>query len=416
MLDNHAVSQLVQQEIKKLVSEKVSEATAQEQWILDLEKQIVDFVQARIVAKFSNIQTVPDLITTVEQSVERLFEQGFIPGIDKVVDNKLLEQAIDQAVEQLVSNTIDNLTVSKKWQDKIQNIVNQKMVEKIASKLREVDIHQQIEHAVGEHKDSIVNTIRDELHSEGITDKASQVQLSVMDGFVVVENELVSSYLTSTKDASIGGDLTVSGDLAIKGRINTDNPNWNELATSIGDKAYDRVVSELTDHLTTTITDDIKRGVNIQHVKVGNQALLADGKLADTVVASNLETVGTIKNLRTEGRLGINTQNPDSALTLWDDEVQISIGKQSKNSAFIGTNKKQKIAFGTNRENSIEINDNGEVWVKNIRVGRNSIAFTKDGVPGYEGTKGDVVFNINYTKDQPFAWMCLGAYRWAEIR
>ena len=34
----------------------------------------------------------------------------------------------------------------------------------------------------------------------------------------------------------------------------------------------------------------------------------------------------------------------------------------------------------------------------------------------YPGAKGDLVFNTNYKQDAPFAWICLGAFRWSELK
>ena len=94
-----------------------------DRWCLSCAKaQITKFVQDRIVARFSNISTVPDLIATVESSVEKMFEDGFVPNIEHMVDNTLLVQAVDQAIEKLVTKTVDQLVFDPNWIQKIQSM------------------------------------------------------------------------------------------------------------------------------------------------------------------------------------------------------------------------------------------------------------------------------------------------------
>jgi hypothetical protein len=116
-----------------------------------------------------------------------------------------------------------------------------------------------------------------------------------------------------------------------------------------------------------------------------------------------------------KNRLGINTQDPDSALSVWDEEVNVNAGKFSKNTGFIGTGRKQNLVLGTNRQNHLEIDADGLTTVQRLRVGRNNIAWGTE-VPNYSGTKGDIVFNLNVGPDTPFAWACLGAFRWQSLK
>lgn len=415
MLDPNAIAQLVEQEIRNTVKTQVDQAVSQEEWLRDLENQIVEFVQARIVARFSNISTVPDLVQTVEHSVQKLFADGFVPDIDHLIDTNLLTQAVDQAVENLVATTINDLTLDSRWTDKVQNLVTQKMSEKLFSSLRDIDLNQKLESIVLENKNILVDSLRTEFFSTGIRDEATATQLTVMDGIVVVEDELATNKVTVINDTSIGGDLTVTGDLAIKGRINTDSPNWNELADRIGKQTYAQIKNDFRHDLVTDLLEETKRGIDFSSVKINGEPLVKDGELANTVRISSLTRVGKLDNLRVKGRLGINTDNPDSALTIWDEEINLGFGKQKSNTAYIGTNKKQALNIGVNQQSTIEINSDGDLWVKNLQIGRNKIGHSTQ-APGYEGAKGDIIFNINYKEGAPFAWICLGAYRWAELK
>ena len=72
MLKEDAVEKLVQKEVKRQVENQVAQAINDPEWVIDLESEITKFVQDRIVARFSNISTVPDLVATVESSVEKM--------------------------------------------------------------------------------------------------------------------------------------------------------------------------------------------------------------------------------------------------------------------------------------------------------------------------------------------------------
>ena len=82
MLKEDAIEKLVKAEVKRQVELQVSQAIGSTEWIDELENKIVDFVQKRITARFSNIQTLPDLVDTVKDSVQNLFENGFVPNIN----------------------------------------------------------------------------------------------------------------------------------------------------------------------------------------------------------------------------------------------------------------------------------------------------------------------------------------------
>ena len=139
------------------------------------------------------------------------------------------------------------------------------------------------------------------------------------------------------------------------------------------------------------------------------------------VVKTNIEQVGTLKNLQVgteltvdNKRIGINTTAPRSALSVWDSEIELDIGRRSQNTAQIGTSKAHDLTFITNNKEQLKIDKDGLVSVDKLRVGRNRIQ-THSGTPGWSGAKGDIVFNYNYKPGGAFAWICLGDYRWQEL-
>src|SRR6056300_179558 len=111
MLDQNALSELVQKEIKN----EIEQVVKQTNWADQIEQQVVRHVQDRITAKFSNIESMPDLIATVEKSVEKLFADGFVPDVSSFVNTKKLQKSVDIATENLVKETLDNLTIDPEW-------------------------------------------------------------------------------------------------------------------------------------------------------------------------------------------------------------------------------------------------------------------------------------------------------------
>ena len=428
MLDATQLAQLVEKEIKTAVAQQVQQAVEQTEWITDLENQITQFVQDRITARFSNIGTMPDLVDTVEKSVGKMFEQGFVPDLESYVDSVKIQQTVDQAVEQFVSNTIDSLTIDPQWIKKIETLVEQKTAERMVHRIRDIDVNVEMQKVLFTHKDTILDELTKKFSSTGITDQATSLQLTVMDGVVVVESETVTHDLTVERNTILKGDVLIKGNLGVQGKINTDNETWQELSTHVGNITYDRIKNDFAQELIKTVIDTAKQGIDINSVTVDGSPLLSGDTLGRGVTKSSLKQLGTLDTLNVNGlvnlhdtvhvvknRVGINTEDPDSALTIWDEEVNVNAGKFSKNTGFIGTGRKQNLVLGTNRQNHLEIDADGLTTIQKLRVGRNNISWGTE-VPNYSGTKGDIVFNLNAGPETPFAWSCLGAFRWQSLR
>ena len=114
-------------------------------------------------------------------------------------------------------------------------------------------------------------------------------------------------------------------------------------------------------------------------------------------------------------RLGINTETPEMALSVWDEEVSVIIGKHKAKQAYIGTSRDSGVAIGVNRVPHIEIDTDGLTTIKKLRVGLHKISHDSL-VPGWAGTRGDLVFNTSPGPDKVFAWVCLGAHKWQTLK
>jgi len=408
MLKEDAVQKLVEKEVKAQVQEQVVQAINDPEWVIELENKITKFVQDRIVARFSNISTVPDLIATVESSVEKMFKNGFVPNIEHMVSDTLLTQAVDQAVENLVTKTVNSLAFEPKWQEKINTQIARETGDRITRGLTETNVYDTLRDVVLDNK----SIIHEDLNREVL----------IQDGIIVVQNHLATETLNTESDVNVGGALVVDGDLAVKGRISLSNVSFDELSDTIEKNAIDKLKKEFIGETSNTIRKQIQDGLNVKNIMVRGESLVNDDRLSSGVTKTAIQELGTLKNLQVgtelsvdNKRVGINTNAPRSALSIWDSEIEIDIGRRRQNTAQIGTSKAHNLSLITNNQEQVTIDKDGLVSVKKIRVGRN-IIMTHNETPGWSGAKGDIVFNYNYRPGDAFAWLCLGAFRWHELK
>ena len=421
MLDNMSLDSLIEQQIKTVVEARVQAILAQPEWIDNLEQRITKYAQDRIVGRFANISTVPDLIDAVQGSVRKLFDQGHVPGLETYVSPSKITQAIDNGIQALVNAAIDNLVIDTEWQNKIERSVNHIMTMRLSDRLSSIDINSLIVSHIDAGIDRWQDRLKRDFHTNGISDQASNIELTVLDGVVVVERDFVA------KNIQVEQDLIVNN-LVVSGVINTDNRSWNELKDVISQQVLTATTEQWRQDLVDQVVLESRTaGINFDSVMVDDLPLIENKTLSAAVVDSHLQSIGTLRDLRVAGtaqfgqtmqvsgrRVGINTQDPEMALAVWDEEVSIIAGKLSKQQAFVGTARLQNLAIGVNRTPQIEIDVDGLTTIKQLRLGRHRISHAGT-VPGYSGTRGDLVLNSDPKPGTPFAWVCLGAFQWQSL-
>lgn len=423
MLDPTAVTQLIEQQIAKSVDNQVIESLADKEWMKSIEDRLVKYAQDRILGKFTNSSALPELVEAVKTSVSDLFDQGKIPNIQTYVDPTVIKQTIDSAVQQTVDIYLTELASDPDWIEKIQKLADHWLVQKTLDQLKSTDLRPIIKEYINEAAKEIETSLGSKLTTPGIQDIASQLELTVMDDHVVIENSLTA------KNLQVIEGLTVDK-LAVTGTINTNNRSWDTLAENISQKTLNKLTDEWRSQLVKDVADSISQsGIDFDNVTLDNEPLLKNGNLNHNIVNSNLQTVGKLKDLTVTGcaqlnntvtvnprRLGINTQDPESALSIWDEEVSLLAGKFKDNTAQFGTSKKQGLNLVVNRNPAVEIDAEGVTAIKKLKVGVWSISFAPQ-VPNYSGARGDIVFNSNPgPTNSAFAWVCLGTFQWKTLR
>lgn len=337
-----------------------------------------------------------------------------------------ISSTVDEHIREYVGNIIRELSLDAAWINKIEQQINDNISRKFSQKLTIVDINsliaQSMDDAITRYYD------RQPKKQTGISDQAQQPELIVSDQTVTIHNELKTSRLTVDRDAVVSGSLTVQN-IAIRGAINTDNKSWQQLVSDLSNNTLAKLNEEWRHQLVAEVKKEITdAGINFHEVNIAGASLIKDGHLNDSITTSNLRSVGALDQLCVRGavdmcdslsirnkRIGINTQHPDMALSVWDEEVALAFGKHKQQTAYLGTLKPQAMVIGINRQPAIDINEQGRVTVNHLTVGRHRVCHEPE-IPNYSGTKGDIVFNSNPRGDGVWAWQCLGAFKWTPLR
>ena len=339
------------------------------------------------------------------------------------LDPVSIQQIVDQAVEDKIISAIETLAQDPAWLEKIERQINQAVIQRTVSQLSQTDVNTVIQQYLDQNMARFKQLFFTQFETVGIKDQSTTCQLTVMDDTTVVENQL------TTRDLDVVGTTTIK-DLIVKGSINTDNRSWNELKDHVSELTLKKITDDWKKQLVAQAMEQIKNaGIDFENVTVGGQQLISGSSLSSHITESNLQRIGNLQNLRVLGeasfykntlnvvnkRIGINTETPEMALSVWDEEVSVVIGKNKAKQAYIGTNRDNSVAIGVNRVPQIELEVDGLTTIKKLRVGLHRISHDVM-VPGYSGTRGDIVFNSSPGSDNVFAWVCLGGHRWQELK
>lgn len=421
MIDNTNIADLVQAEIRQAVDRYVHAVLADQQWQHAMEQRITDWVRDRITARFQNVTAMPDLVEVIRHQVTELFDRGHVPGVADYVDPQLITRTIDSAVQQLVVSSLDQLVEDAAWIDKIQQHVELNMSARISQRLSETDINSVIAQEVARNAERWRHELSREFRSTGIHDDATQLELVISDGAVVARSGLAC-------DTLLAQHSVTTRDLVVTGTVNTDCQAWDELAGVVAERTHDLLGERWQQQLTQQVLDLAREsGIDFGEITVRGAPLVQGDRLNSAITHSSLQRVGVLQDLTVSGatrlahtmdvrdrRVGINTDNPDMALSVWDEEVSVSIGKTSKDRAWIGSNRQHALDIGVNRRRAITIEPDGLVVMDRVRLDRWRISFG-NAVPNHSGTRGDIVFNHDPRPGTPLAWQCLGGFQWQAV-
>ena len=270
--------------------------------------------------------------------------------------------------------------------------------------------------------DNVKGGIIENFSSTGIDDRATGVAVTILDHATVVENNLF------TQDLTVEGTATINGNLNVTGTVNEDSEFYRNLINSATTAALSNMDRGLFDSYSALVFERIKtEGLNLTKIKLNDAEVIADNRLGSTIINSNLQTLGLLKELQVVGesifaetlyvtpkRVGINTIEPSGALAIWDQEVEIVAVKKSADTGSFGTPRQQRLVLTANGKDNVVLETDGSATINELRMG--SMKFSAAAQPpNYVGERGHVVWNTNPNPGGPMGWICLGATNWANF-
>ncbi len=332
-----------------------------------------------------------------------------------VIENKLVAQQLE-----IKGNVVIDGNVTIHGDMPLDNAIINKIVAKMADRVHKQlhsEIKTKLENISG---DNIVGGIITNFSSNGIEDRAEETQLTVLDNIVVIESNLV------TQSLSVKGDTVIEGNLTILGDMPLDKVTRSNLVREIATQVHEQVSNEIKTEIVGSLIKEIKdTQFDVKNILIkGRPLIIGDSELAPFIKETRIRTVGTIKQLEVTGeaqlcgsfyagnkRVGINTTEPAAALSVWDEEIEIVLGKHSSNRSYIGTLRQQEVVLGAHNKQNIILSINGVTAIKTLVADRTKFS-SSDKAPNHQSEMGSVCFNTKPDIGLPYGWICLGGARW----
>lgn len=390
--------------------------------INDIEKQ----VQAAVAQKIEAELSTHDFFTVIEQQINRTVQDKVNATITGLlnrlissetvvtqVNNRLgadIQEKLDLAVRSRVSSAVTQTDIGTEISNRIAQFVQERMIQGdlpesfIPAKSINWNNSQLSANYIGS------GTIEN-FSSKGIEDLATDVNLTILNGQVVIENEAVTRHLTVVENANIKNlsvsKITVNDDIVIK------SGKFVEEIKNLIDGRIEKFHNQPIDLKGTALTS--------------NQIKLIDNKsLGSSIVESNLRKVGRLTDLAVvgetnlaetvyidNGRLGINTDEPAGVFTAWDEESEITIRKYKNRTMYLGSSRDSELVIGVNGNAVIAVRKHG-IETNSVKIGNISIS-AGNREPAHRGSPGDLMLNEATVKGQPWAWRCTGGETWVPL-
>ena len=402
--------------------------------VTDITAQVLQQVQEQL-------QSI--VVGAVNQRVEGLINSNHINNtIDDRINRAVTEYKPDTtAIDQTMKTVIAQMgeTVSGEMNDRIGSMITERIngidfvtliSNRLDSKLdrgtafsfpeKSIDLRSVNMDSLMITGDNIVGGVIKNFGSIGIDDQATGCKVTILDQGTIFENTLY------TPRIEVKGGALIDGDLEIQGNI-VNNAAYQQIVSDAAATARNSITDTvLTEHQNLIFERIQNEGVDLSRVTFNGRTLV-DGDRLVGVINSQLRTVGTLQDLQTSGetllsetlyansnRVGINTMDPKSALSIWDEEIEIGIGKSQKGVGRIATERDSDLILGTNNKDNITLKSDGSVAIPMLQI--NNMMFTSSSTPPtYSANRGTVVFNEVPSLGGPLGWVSLGDARWANF-
>ena len=208
----------------------------------------------------------------------------------------------------------------------------------------------------------------------GIKDVATSTVLTVNNGNVSVDGSLsLTQGLAVGRSLETQGDITVRNSSLVFNNRSTAELNGKGLLFTAGPKTKEFTFRADPDRFFSTDSLEFAKEAEII---IDSAPVLSSTTLGNTVVNSNLRKVGRLKKLSVDGdtdigefffvkpnfnRVGINTDQPNGALSVIEIDAELVLGQQQPGRAVIGTYTNHSLDFIVDNNTLISLNNNKEV-------------------------------------------------------
>jgi hypothetical protein len=401
--------------------------------VADITSNVLVRVDSAISAAINNRLAAYDYTSHIQEAASAAFEKRVS---DYTIDPKKLENRIVDKITETISAAQSKTSelVEAKVKENLSLVDYQKAITDsigtiIADRMAEYNFPENSINASAVKFDdfkisgnNISGGIIENFSSVGIDDRASQVALTILDDSTVIENRLL------TKDLTVEGSMTINGDFIVNGNVPKESEFYKDLVSSASVATIGSLDNTFFDQYSKTIFNLIRtEGLDLSKITLNGSEVLSVNTLGTSIINSNLQTLGELKELRVGGesilaqtlyvtpkRVGINTIEPSAALSVWDDEIEIVAKKKSKDTGLLGTSRYQKLILSANSKDNIVLNEDGSVQIDSLKIG--SVHFTTSSTPpNFVSERCHVVWNTNPNPGGPLGWVCLGGANWANF-
>jgi hypothetical protein len=258
--------------------------------------------------------------------------------------------------------------------------------------------------------------------STGIDDRSTEVQMTIMDAGVVIENRLI------TQGLEIHGSAVIKGNIEIEGTVDETGTFFKNIVRQATIGVHGNLNENLFTNYSNVIFEQIKRdGLDLNTITLNGTEVIKGNQLNYGISDTNITRLGIVTDLQSKGetylsqtlyvgknKVGIGTIEPAHSLSVWDQEVEVGIGKRSRDVGWIGTARQQDLIISANNKDNIVLKQDGSIEVQQIRV-NNTILTSSATTPNYDAPRGTVAFNEQPAPGTPVGWISLGSGVWSKF-
>ena len=404
LIDGLKVS--IESELRDKISDEVVKKIAATEVNGIIENLVANQIADRV-AKFDFVNASQEqlslIVARLTDQIQKTLAQEANTQINSYITQRLAQVDLNDLISSLIGNKLANMLDSRNFPPQS---IPQSAIDFNGLTL------------TGDH---IKAGIIERFGSTGIEDLATRVQMTLMDQATAFEGPVWAP------EIKVKGDVNIAGKLSV-GEIDETTPAFTQFIEAASVVVKNKLDTELFTSFSNIIFDKIRtEGLELDRITQGGREVIKGNQLGYHIVDTNIQRVGMIRDLQTQGeaylsstlyttkgRVGVNTMDPNSVLSVWDEEVEISVGKRSQDTGTINTPRYQTLVLGANGNNNLTLTPDGSVEVDSISIGSvlMSSAIT---IPNYSGITGQIVWNQAPAPGSAIGWVCLGGHLWAKF-